>query len=153
MDDFMTFIAEEWLLVGAFVFILFLLVRNVLDNSFSGVNQIDINEAVRLINNEAIVLDVRLENEFKQGHIQNALHIPVGALEARIKELDKHKEDAIVVNCQTGNRSVRGAQILKKHGFQNVNNLKGGISAWLNANMPIQTGGKSKKKKDKEKKA
>ncbi|MDH5544522.1 MAG: rhodanese-like domain-containing protein [Gammaproteobacteria bacterium] len=149
MENFMAFVAEEWILTGAFIVLSVLLVRNILDSSFSGVNHIGINEAVRLINNEAHVLDVRLENEFKQAHLQNASHIPVGALESRARELDKLKQQAIIVYCQSGNRSVRGAQILKKHGFEQVYNLRGGISAWIQANMPVVSGAVGKKKKAK----
>lgn len=153
MDEFLSFVGEQWVLFAALILILFLLARNLLSDSLGGVQQIDVNQAIRHINDEAIVLDVRLDNEFKSGHIKDAIHIPVGALETRFRELEKYKDKDIVVNCQSGNRSMRAIQILKKHGFEKVYNLSGGISAWNNANMPIETGTKSKNRKKKEKAA
>jgi len=149
MDQFIDFAREEWLLFGAFLFITFLLANNFLTSKLSGIKAIDCNEAVRLMNQEAIVVDVRLDGEFKAGHIQDAINIPLGAIESRLREIEKHKENTIIVTCQTGNRSLRGAQLLKKHGFGNVLNLSGGITAWGNANMPVIKGTKQKKKKDK----
>lgn len=151
MDEFLSFVGEQWILFAALIVILYLLTQNLVSNSLGGIQQIDVNQAIRHINDDAIVLDVRLEGEFKKGHIQDAIHIPVGALEARLREIEKHKTSGIVVNCQTGNRSVRAIQILKKHGFENLYNLKGGINAWLTANMPVETGAKTKSRKKKEK--
>ena len=146
MDRFLQFISAEWYLFGAFVVILALLLRNVLAPKLSGIKDIDANEAVRLLNDEnTVLIDVRLENEFKAGHIQNAKHIPLGALESRIRELESHKSAPIIVNCQSGNRSRSAAQILRKHGFENVSNLAGGMAAWTGANLPVSKGGKSKK--------
>lgn len=153
MEEFIRFLAEQWILFGAFLFITFLLARNFLAASMSGVKHIDVNTAIRMMNDGAIVIDVRLENEFKNGHIQEARLIPVGALEARVKELEKEKNKDIILSCQTGNRSLRAAQILKKHGFESIYNLSGGMGAWVNANMPVETGVKKKKRKDKEKAA
>lgn len=146
MEKFIDFVIQQWLLFAIAILLLVMLVRNLFAAKLSGVNNVNANEAVRLMNDDALVLDVRLEKEFKTGHIENAVNIPVGALEARIKELDKYKGKAILVQCQTGNRSLRGAQILKKHGFDDVHNLSGGIMAWINANMPVTKGGKKKKK-------
>ena len=151
MEDFIRFLAEQWILFGAFMFITFLLMRNFLATSMSGVKHVDVNGAIRMMNQEAIVLDVRLENEFKNGHIKGARLIPVGVLESRLKELEKFKNKDMIISCQSGNRSLRAAQILKKHGFESVHNLSGGMSAWLNANMPVDTGTKKPKRKDKEK--
>ena len=153
MEEFIRFLAEQWVLFAAFMFISFLLMRNFLATSMSGIKHIDVNGAIRMMNQDAVVLDVRLENEFNNGHIKGARLIPVGMLESRLKELESIKNTDIIVSCQSGNRSLRAAQILKKHGFETVYNLSGGMSAWLNANMPVDTGTKKSKRKDKEKAA
>lgn len=146
MDRFLQFVAAEWMLFAAFAVIVAMLLRSVLASKLSGIKDIDTNEAVRMLGDEKTVLiDVRLENEFKAGHILNAQHIPLGALESRIRELESHKSAPIIVNCQSGNRSRSGAQILRKHGFENVFNLAGGMAAWAGANLPVSKGGKSKK--------
>ena len=146
MEKLINFVIDQWLLFAIAAFLIFLIARSFVTAKLSGVKDLGTNDAVRMINDNALVLDVRLEKEFATGHIENAVHIPVGALEARIRELEKHKGSPVIVNCQTGNRSMFAAKILRKHGFENVYNLRGGINAWINANMPITTkSGKRKK--------
>jgi len=95
-------------------------------------------EAVMLVNHaHALVLDVREDAEFAQGHIADARHIPLGQLASRIGELEKWKDKAIVVNCQGGVRSAKACAVLRRHGFAQVNNLSGGIAAWQNAKLPV----------------
>ena len=103
----------------------------------SGVKQIGPQEAVMLINRQdALVLDVREQSEFVDGHIAKARHIPVGALAQRLGELEKHKDKAIVAVCRSGNRSGIACGTLRKAGFQNLHNLAGGMMAWDQAGLP-----------------
>ena len=96
-------------------------------------------EAVLLINRrDAVVLDVRDAAEYKSGHITNARNVPEAELEARAKELEKVKEKPIIVSCGRGNRSAAIASKLRKLGFAEVVTLRGGIAAWLQANMPLE---------------
>lgn len=96
-------------------------------------------EAVMLINRkDAVVLDVRDEGEYNNGHITNARHISEKQLEERIKELEKFKSKPIVVSCAMGRRSAAIAATLRKHGFADVVALRGGISAWQQAGMPLE---------------
>lgn len=148
MDQILDFLFDEWALSIAFLFVTTLIARSFLEPVLSGVKNVKPQEAVRLINDDnTVVLDVRLENEFNNGHILNSLHIPVGALDSRIKELESHKNGTIVLNCQTGARSKQAASILKKHGFTSMYSIEGGINAWVNANLPLNKGGKRKQKK------
>lgn len=96
-------------------------------------------EATLLINQkDAIVVDVREPGEYAQGHILNSRNIPLGELETRLKELAKFKSRPVIVSCATGNRSGSGAAILRKHGFENVVNLSGGVAAWQQAGLPTE---------------
>jgi rhodanese-related sulfurtransferase len=96
-------------------------------------------EATMLINQkDALVLDVREPGEFAQGHILNARNVPVGELEARIKELERYKAKPVICTCATGNRSGTAVGILRKHGFANVVNLSGGLAAWQQAGLPTE---------------
>ncbi len=146
-SSFIDFVVEQWLLFAALVLILGLLMRSWLAPRLSGVKELGTQDAIRLLNEDnTVVLDVRLDKEFKTGHILDAYNIPVGALEARVRELEKHKQDPVLVVCQTGNRSLQGAKILRKHGFEQIYSLKGGMAAWINASLPVSTkSGKSKK--------
>ncbi|HSD40837.1 MAG TPA: rhodanese-like domain-containing protein [Burkholderiales bacterium] len=96
-------------------------------------------EATMLINQkDAVVIDVREPGEFAQSHILNARNVPLGELEARIRDLERFKEKPVIVSCATGNRSGSAASILRKHGFANVVNLAGGIAAWQQAGLPTE---------------
>jgi rhodanese-related sulfurtransferase len=96
-------------------------------------------EATMLINQkDALVLDVREPGEFAQGHILNARGIPLGELEPRIKEIERYKAKSVICACATGNRSGDAAGILRKHGFTNVVNLRGGTAAWQQAGLPTE---------------
>jgi rhodanese-related sulfurtransferase len=94
-------------------------------------------EATMLINQkDAVVIDVREPAEFAQSHILNSRNVPLGEIEARLKELERYKDKPVIVACATGNRSGSAAAVLRKHGFASVVNLSGGIAAWQQAGLP-----------------
>jgi len=138
MEQFAEFVIDQWLLVIFLVIIIVLIVRTWVQPMLSGVKELAIQDAIRFMNkDDAVVLDVRIEKEYHEGHIEKSIHIPVGALDARAKELEKYKSTPILISCQSGNRSRQAYQALKKHGFTNLSCLAGGINAWINANLPI----------------
>ena len=103
----------------------------------SGVKQVGPQEAVLLFNHDdALVLDVREQSEWADGHIGGAKHIPLGQLKNRVGDLEKYKGRPVVAVCRSGNRSAHACGLLKKAGFENVNNLAGGMAAWEQAGMP-----------------
>lgn len=132
------FIQDNLLLVGLAVVSGAMLLWSFLGGKVSGVTQVDTLEATRLINQDALVLDVREDKEFAAGHIPKARHIPLSALASRLGELEKFKSKPIVVNCRSGQRSARACGILKKHGFEKAVNLAGGIMAWESAHLPVE---------------
>jgi rhodanese-related sulfurtransferase len=132
------FIQNNLLLVGLAVISGAMLLWSFIGNKLTGVTQVDTLEATRLINQDALVLDVREDKEFAAGHLPKARHIPLGALATRIAELEKFKNKPIVVNCRSGQRSARACGILKKHGFEKAVNLAGGIMAWESAHLPVE---------------
>lgn len=83
----------------------------------------------------ALVLDVRESYEWREGHIPGARLVPLGALGARLFELDRSKE--IVVVCRSGSRSAMAIRMLKSQGFGQVSNLDGGMIAWARARLPM----------------
>lgn len=96
-------------------------------------------EAVTLINRkDAVVLDVRDEGEFAKGHINNARHLPEKELDGRMKEIEKFKTKPVIVSCGNGRRSAAVVANLRKQGFTDVVALRGGISAWQQASMPLE---------------
>lgn len=134
----MEFIQQNiWLiLIAAFSGIMLLL--PIVRGKLSGALSADTTQTVQLINHQdALILDVREANEFAGGHIANARHIPLGQLATSLKPLEKHKDKTIVVNCQSGTRSAMACGVLRKNGFNQVYNLKGGIKAWQQAGLPV----------------
>lgn len=89
-----------------------------------------------------IVLDVREENQRAEGDIyaDNAMAITRGNLEFDVLNKIKDKNTTIVTYCRGGSRGALAAQTLKKIGFQNATNLKGGLKGWAELGYPIETG-------------
>lgn len=96
-------------------------------------------QAVQLINRrDAVLVDIREAAEYGAGHIPNAKHIPQGELQGRLKELEKFKAKPLIVACNSGTRSQGAGALLQKSGFGEVYSLQGGISAWRQANLPLE---------------
>ncbi|MGI6586555.1 MAG: FAD-dependent oxidoreductase [Lutisporaceae bacterium] len=85
-------------------------------------------EAMNADISETFILDVREPSEYQQGHIPNAVNIPLEQLRSRLKEIPGDKD--IIVNCRVGQRSYIGARILMQNGFNNVRNLSGGYKTY-----------------------
>lgn len=142
MENLPEFIANHNLLVTAFVVVAGMLAWN-LSGAGGGFAQVEPGEAVRLMNHEeAVVIDVRESNEYAQGHILNALHIPVGSIHDQLGKLEKYRERTLILSCQSGHRSAHACRILKKNGFEHIYNMRGGMAAWQNANLPLNRGKK-----------
>lgn len=108
-------------------------------NRLRGIKDVDLAEALQLINHKnALVLDVREESEYKSGHILNAKWIPLGKLSDRTGELERYREQDIVVVCRSGNRSASACAVLVKKGFAQAVNMSGGVMAWQKSNLPLE---------------
>jgi hydroxyacylglutathione hydrolase len=91
-----------------------------------------------------IVLDVRDDMEFEdEGHIEGARHLYVGYVEDHLGKLKPalDKKTAVAVVCSVGHRAGLATSILRRHGYQNVKNLLGGMTAWDKLELPTKTGG------------
>jgi rhodanese-related sulfurtransferase len=134
----MDFIIQNiWLILLIAISGFMLLGGGSLFGKISGINQVGPQEAVLLFNHEdALVLDVREQSEWADGHIGKAKHIPLGQLKTRLTELEKYKDKPIVVVCRSGNRSGSACGTMKKAGFEKMYNLAGGMIAWEQAGLP-----------------
>ncbi len=74
------------------------------------------------------IIDVREEFERDIAMIPGTIHIPMGQVESRLSEF--HKDDEIVVHCKMGGRSAQICGLFAQHGYTNVSNVVGGITAW-----------------------
>ena len=135
MEELFTFISNHPILVGTFVVLLVLFIRNEMNR---GGAVVGVQELVQLVNNEnALVVDVRDKAEFDQGHIVDAINIPFASIESRADELNKHKDRPIVIACKMGQHSGAAGTALRKKGFENVSRLRGGIAEWRVQNLPV----------------
>ena len=85
-------------------------------------------------NRDLVILDVRTPKELDGplGKIDGVINIPLQQLENRVGELEKYKDKEIAVICRTGHRSSIATNILLKHGYVNVENVEGGMTAYRN---------------------
>lgn len=116
-----------------------MLLWSLLGNRLRGVKEVDNAAALQLINHKnALVLDVREESEFSAGHIRGAKLIPLLKLKERIGELERYREQPIVVVCRSGQRSATASALLGNRKFGQAYSLTGGMMAWQKADLPIE---------------
>ena len=140
-DRLPEFLANHPTLAMAFFVILGFLVWSLFQTASRGVRKLSPVDATRLINDEdAVVLDVRTDGEYRQGHILNAMNIPEKMLPAELEKLSKYRSRPIITTCRTGQTSASAGNTLRKNGFEKVYSLHGGILAWEGANLPLSKG-------------
>ncbi len=79
--------------------------------------------------NDLQIIDVRTENEYKNGHIEGVENIVLTTLEQNLDKINQDKP--VVIHCQSGVRSAMAYSILRKNGFENIINYSGGINEWI----------------------
>ncbi|MFW0060756.1 MAG: rhodanese-like domain-containing protein [Coxiella endosymbiont of Dermacentor nuttalli] len=140
MEKLSQFISNHWLLVTTFIITLIVLfILEVLSKKELGRNnRLTPAQVVQLINNEkAIVIDVRDSKTFETGHITHAINIPITELDKSFKEIEQYKQQTLIIVCTIGKKSAYFVNKLYKQDYQKVYMLVGGMSAWINADMPV----------------
>lgn len=138
MEQLIEFIGNHPILVGAFLLIFALFVRNEVAR---GGRSVTPQELVNLVNKGgAVVIDVRDPNEYSQGHIVDAINIPHASLAGRISEIEKYKKKTVVLACKMGQHAGTAGTALRKAGFEDVARLKGGVAEWRNQSLPVVRG-------------
>ena len=135
MERFLEFFIKHWLLAGLWLILFFALLAYLKKKAGRTVGT---HEATRLINREdGVVLDIRDKKVFDKGHIVNAVNIPLGKLDERITELDKHKTKPFIVVCQMGQQSGDAIKKLEARGYPQVFRMTGGINEWQAQGLPL----------------
>src|SRR5216117_3652231 len=127
--NLLKFVTDNILLVGVAFVSGAMLVWPAVRRGASGASVSTLQATLLMNQQNALVLDVREAAEYEKGHVLGARNIPLGELEARSVELEKHKARPVIVVCNTGNRSGRAAAALRRKGFEQVFTLGGGIGA------------------------
>ncbi len=114
----------QWIII---ILIILFVMRRFMPSK--GITHITVEEAKNKLHDKRVqFIDVRTPSEYQLNHRKPFKNIPLANLPSQVDKLDKQKE--VVVICQSGMRSARAAKILKKRGFEQVYNVKGGMSAW-----------------------
>lgn len=91
--------------------------------------------------NHPLLIDVREPDEFRRGHLPGARLVPLGELHARLHELEPMRHRHVVVVCASGGRASTATGILSAAGFTDVASMTGGIQAWNQLRLPLETDG------------
>ena len=112
--------------------------RELLQQTRSEISEIDASHARhRIESGEPVVVDVREQDEWDEGHIPGAVHVPRGHLESRIERLAPDTSRPVVVYCSAGNRSAFAAKSLAELGYEDVVSLAGGFTDWKRNGFPV----------------
>jgi len=137
LHEITQFVIRHWALVSAFVIVLILLLLEEADAQVGGANQVSITEATNLMNHEkAVVIDLRDADAFKLGHIIGAKHFFEADLDDNKVKIEKFAKKPIIFVDTNGTKAAKVAARFKKAGLDSVRVLKGGMNAWLGADMP-----------------
>ena len=114
--------------------------RDFLHEAKTQIDEIDAKRARELHDSRdaPLFLDVREREEWDEGHLPGAVHIPRGWLESRIEQAEPDRGRPIVVYCAAGNRSAFAAKTLEELGYQDVASLAGGINDWKRRGYPLE---------------
>lgn len=135
MEQLIEFTMNHWILVTSFVLVSGVLIHNLLQGTKGAVDPVSATDMIN--HQDAVIVDVRPAADYHKGHIINAINIPINGFNNQINTLNKHKEKPVIVSCRSGSQSHSACQQLRKEGFEQVYNLRGGILAWQSANLPI----------------
>ena len=113
--------------------------RSLFNSSAASMPAVSVTEAKRKLDSgEAIVVDVREPNEWRQGHIAGATLMPLSTLSSGFGSLPKDRE--VLLICQSGNRSGVAQGFLARSGFSSAINVQGGMIAWQRHGLPMKAG-------------
>ena len=129
------FSMNHWQLVGAFMGAVLALI--VYESRKKG-SSVTPQALVQLLNQkEAIVVDVRDTKDFRTGHITGAKNIPYADLKNRVPELQKFKDQSVVLVCAMGQYAGAAGKLLNQQGFKQVLRLSGGLTTWTSEGLPL----------------
>src|SRR5882757_3171941 len=113
--------------------------RDLLSAAKAEITEITTATAAERIDNGAIALDVREPDEYDQGALPNAIHIPRGHLESQVEARLVDKDAEVVIYCASGVRSVFAAKTMQELGYPHVTSVVGGYGKWKDEGRPWKT--------------
>jgi rhodanese-related sulfurtransferase len=144
MQRLLEYIGHHPYLAGAAVIAAIAVLVAEIRERMSGFAALSSMQAVRLMNQGALVLDLRPKESFEAGHIADARNVPAAELAGSTDTLKKWRERAVITYCDSGVSGATAARTLTKLGFTKVFNLDGGLNSWIKDNLPLAKGSNSK---------
>ena len=136
MDPTLKFLIDNWMLISIALASGFMLFLPVIQGASAG--GVTVIQAVQKINREkAVVIDVCSEQEFNEGHIPGAKHIPLGQLREQLPQVVRDKQQPLILVCASGMRSRGAVGLAKKLGYEHAHSLLGGLKSWREATQLV----------------
>ena len=99
--------------------------------------EVDVQTTAALLGRgDVVVIDVREQWEYDEGHIPGVTHIPLAEVPASLEQIPADK--TVILTCRSGNRSGQAFDFLQNNGYENVHNMQGGILAWQAAGLEVE---------------
>ena len=137
MQQFLEYVANHSVLVGATVLLALAALAYEWSRARGGGLSVGPTDAVRLMNQGALVLDVRSRDQYDTGHVIDARNVPSADLSQSVEILKKYREKPVLTCCETGMTASAAARTLREQGFSKVASLRGGLQAWRAENLPL----------------
>ena len=137
MQQFLQYVANHPVLVGATVLLALAALAYEWSRARAGGQSLAPTDAVRLMNQGALVLDVRNRDQFSAGHVIDARNVPNADLAQSLETLKKYRDKPVLTCCETGMTANAAARSLREQGFSKVASLRGGLQAWRAESLPL----------------
>jgi rhodanese-related sulfurtransferase len=137
MERLVEYISQHPWLVGATILALIVVIvteSRLRATSFAAITS---QELVRLMNQGALVLDIRKPEEFAKGHVNGARQLPSNEILSASDNFKRFKEKPVVVIDDTGSLSAAAVRQLTEQGFSKAFSLRGGFASWRADNLPV----------------
>jgi len=137
MQRLLEYVANHPVLVGATVLLALAALAYEWSRTRAGGQSIGPLDAVRLMNQGALVLDVRSRDQYDAGHVIDARNLPSADLASSVETLKKYRDKPVLTCCETGMTAGAAARTLREQGFSKVASLRGGLQAWRAESLPL----------------
>ena len=140
MDRLIDYFTNHPFLAGGLVLMTIVVIAYEMRRQGQGGTAVAPNVAIRMMNEGAVLVDVRPANQFKDGHIAGARNVPGDQIADGAKTVEKLGGKTLIMYCDSGSMGAAAVRTLARAGFKNVFSLRGGLAAWRQDNLPVVKG-------------
>jgi rhodanese-related sulfurtransferase len=137
MERLIEYVTHHPLLVGAVALALVLVITTESRLRATAFAAISAQDLIRLMNQGALVLDIRKPDEFAAGHVNGAKHLPSDQILTAGENFKRFKDKPVVVYCDSGSLAASAVRQLQEQGFTKAFTLRGGFAGWRAENLPV----------------